>query len=240
MRSPNSSHSCCSSCSYLAKWRGSRRTRTSRHSSIGNARKRTRASRSGSSSDPVTALASPFLPWNPRRVDKIMSRPGVNRMAAHRDFWIASLPLAAHKTCSMRAPPALHAHVGQQPFAALDLQLRDRVVGSERHHRRERIRGSDSDRATACTATLAATNAPDCGPDWRPGRPRRNRRVCGLRASSGSTLALGEHRQRRRVGSQALRFRATQATPHFIRLRFPGMFDRGGQCGFIHTFKSGR
>ncbi len=75
------------------------------HSLIGKLMKRTRGSRSWSVSQPVTALARPFLPWKPWRVATIMSRARSRASAAHSAFWIASEPDAAHITCSSRFPP---------------------------------------------------------------------------------------------------------------------------------------
>ena len=67
--------------------------------------KRTRGSRSGSVSLPVTALARPFLPWKPKRVARIIGRVRSRARAAQSAFWIASEPEAAHITCSSRLPP---------------------------------------------------------------------------------------------------------------------------------------
>src|SRR5207249_1762671 len=72
---------------------------------IGKLMKRTRGSRSWSVSQPVTAPASPFLPWKPNRVARMTSRAWSRARAAQSAFWIASEPDAAHITCSRRRPP---------------------------------------------------------------------------------------------------------------------------------------
>ena len=55
-------------------------------SRVGNETNRTRGSRSASCSLPVTAPASPFLPWNPNRVAMIIGRPRSRARAAQSAF----------------------------------------------------------------------------------------------------------------------------------------------------------
>jgi hypothetical protein len=92
---------------YGAGSKAASRIDTSRHSAIGNEMNRTRGSRSASVSEPVTAFASPFLPWNPNRVARIIGRVRSRAIAAQIAFWIASEPEAAHMTVSIRPPPGL-------------------------------------------------------------------------------------------------------------------------------------
>ena len=82
---------------------------------------RTRGSRSASVSLPVTAFASPFLPWKPNRVARIIGRVRSRAIAAQIAFWIASDPDAAHITCSIRPPPGASAEQIEQPRVRIDL-----------------------------------------------------------------------------------------------------------------------
>ena len=121
-----------SSARYGAGSNGASRSETSRHSSFGNEMKRTRGSRFLSRSLPVTASASPFLPWNPSRVARMRSRAGSTASEAQSAFWIASDPDAAHMIWSRRLPPGPGLQVRDEPPHGVRLDPGNRVVGGQR------------------------------------------------------------------------------------------------------------
>ena len=97
---------------------------------------RTRGSRFGEFSSPVTASAKPLLAVEsePRRQNDVAVLPEVQ--ARPKRFLNPSLPDADHMTCCSATAERRAMQAGEQPAVRLDFQRADRVVSRQRRQRK--------------------------------------------------------------------------------------------------------